>query len=403
MTGVGGKPQIVVNSRDITENRALEKQFLHAQRMEAIGTLAGGMAHDLNNILAPVLMVTGLLKTKLTSPQDQHILNMVENSAQRGAGIIRQLLMFSRGVAGERVAVQLRHLIKEMNDIMRETFPREITISNETPNSLWSVMGDATQLHQVLMNLCVNARDAMPKGGMLTIAARNLELGDNATQLHPQAKAGQYVVLSIEDTGQGIPQEIIGRIFDPFFTTKGVGKGTGLGLSTVIGIVKSHDGFVTVQSEPGKGTAFKFHLPVTKVLADAEPSSNEPSVPGQGELILVVDDEDPVSLSTRLILEQQNYRVLVAHNGKEALTTFVQHQNSIKVVLTDIMMPVMDGLALAWALRAIKPDIAIIAATGLDQEGKKAELQELGITEVLLKPCAPNMLLAAIGRALNRR
>jgi two-component system cell cycle sensor histidine kinase/response regulator CckA len=403
MTDNGGTPQIVVNSRDVTEHRTLEKQFLHAQRMEAIGTLAGGMAHDLNNILAPVLMVAGLLKIKLTSPQDQRILSMVENSAQRGADIIRQLLMFSRGVTGERVSVQLRHLTKEMADIMRETFPRGITIRHEAPGELWPVVGDATQLHQVLMNLCVNARDAMPKGGQLTLDAGNVELDDLGAELPPEAKAGRYVMLSVADTGQGIPPEIAGRIFDPFFTTKGIGKGTGLGLSTVLGIVRSHGGFVTVHSEPGKGTAFRVYLPVATVPAGAGPVETEAAVPGEGETILVVDDEAPVCLSTSLILEQQNYRVLVAHNGREALDLFLQHQHSIKVVLTDIMMPVMGGLDLARALRTTKPDLTIMAATGLDHEDSKLELKELGITEVLLKPYVPDALLAALSRALKRR
>lgn len=403
MTGDGGKPQIVVNSRDVTEHRTLEKQFLHAQRMEAVGTLAGGIAHDLNNILAPVLMVAGLLKIKLTSPQDQRILSMVENSAQRGADIIRQLLMFSRGVAGERAPVHLRHLTKEMTDIMKETFPREITISNETQADLWSVEGDTTQLHQVLMNLCVNARDAMPTGGLLSLGAKNVELNDTAAELHAEAKSGRYVMISVADTGLGIPQEIIDRIFDPFFTTKGVGKGTGLGLSTVLGIVRSHGGFVSVHSEPGEGTAFRVYLPVATVTSGTKPAEMEAPVPGEGETILVVDDEVPVCQSTALILEQQNYRVLVAQNGQEALDLFLQHQVDIKVVLTDIMMPMMGGLDLARSLRVIKSDLAIIAATGLDREANQVELKELGIEEVLLKPYVPNALLAAIGRALNRR
>ena len=403
MTGNGGPPQIVVNSRDVTEHRALEKQFLHAQRMEAIGTLAGGMAHDLNNILAPVLMVTGLLKIKLTSPQDQRILGMVENSAQRGADIIRQLLMFSRGVAGERVPIQLRHLTKEMADIMRETFPRGITIRHEAPGELWSVVGDATQLHQVLMNLCVNARDAMPRGGQLALGAGNVELGEPGVELPPEAKAGRYVMLSVADNGQGIPPEIIGRIFDPFFTTKGVGKGTGLGLSTVLGIVRSHGGFVAVRSEPGKGTAFSVYLPVAEAPAGAGPAGQAAPVPGGGETILVVDDEEPVCLSTSLMLEEHNYRVLVAHNGREALDLFMRHKDNINVVLTDIMMPVMGGLDLARALRAIKPALAILAATGLDHEDSKPELKELGIAEVLLKPYVPDALLGALSRALNRK
>ncbi len=399
----GGKVYRVVGvAEDITERKKLEEQFLHAQRMEAIGTLAGGMAHDLNNILAPVLMVAGLLKAKLASPQDQHILSMVESSAQRGAGIVRQLLMFSRGVAGERIPVQWRHLIKEMAGIMRETFPREITIHAEPANNLWPVVGDATQLHQVLMNLCVNARDAMTHGGLLIVKAENLTLTAEESLVHPKARAGRYVVLSVEDTGQGIPAEILGKIFDPFFTTKGIGKGTGLGLSTVIGIVNSHDGFVTVHSEPGKGTVFKVHLPATESAGTSQAEGREASDAGHGELILIVDDELPVSEATSLMLQQHNYKGLTASNGKEAVALFLEHQDRVKLVITDIMMPVMGGLALIRALRAIAPGFAIIATTGLDQEGKAAELKELDVTEVLLKPCAPNDLLAAVRRELDR-
>jgi PAS domain S-box-containing protein len=393
--------RIVGVAEDITEKRKLEEQFLRAQRMEAIGALASGMSHDLNNILAPVLMVPSVLRTKLESEKDRELLGLLEKSAQRGASLIRQLLLFSRGVSGQKVPVQLSHLIKEMVLIMRETFPREISIVVE-PGNVGPVRGDPTQFHQVIMNLCVNARDAMATGGKLTLGLKNVELqaGDRR---HPQARAGHYVVLIIADTGQGMTPEIQARIFDPFFTTKELGKGTGLGLSTVAAIVKSHEGFVTVYSEPGRGTAFHVYLPVESSAAELHESKKSEAVPkGNGELILLVDDEEPVTAAIRLILEQNNYRVLVAHNGKQAVSLFLEYQDGLKLVLTDIMMPIMGGLALAKALRAISPNLPVIAATGLEDEKRQAELAEIGIREILYKPCSPAELLSAVRRELDR-
>ncbi len=392
--------RVVGVAQDITERKKLEEQFLRVQRMEAIGTLAGGVAHDLNNILAPVLMVAGLLKGRLTAAADRNALAMVESSAERGAAIIRQLLMFSRGVAGQRVLVQLRHLLKEMTGIMVETFPREIAITSNAPNELWPVVGDATQIHQVLMNLCVNARDAMPGGGSLQLQARNTTLTAEEARFHSGAHAGRYTVLTVKDTGHGIAPEVIERIFDPFFTTKEFGRGTGLGLSTVMGIVKSHDGFVTVESQPGKGTVFEVYFPA----AEGEEAGNETrgAVPrGRNETVLLVDDEAQVRELSAQLLQEHGYRVIGAANGRDAMMRYLENQDVVRVVLTDLMMPVMGGLALVKALRGVKPDLPVIATTGLDTEAHQAELAECGITEVLLKPADPQELLAAVRRVLD--
>ncbi len=394
--------RVVGVAQDITERKKLEEQFLRGQRMEAIGALAGGVAHDLNNILAPVLMVAGLLKARLPSQRDQEALTLVESSAQRGAAIIRQLLMFSRGVAGDRVVVQLRHLLKEMASLMEETFPREIEITSFIPGELWPVTGDATQLHQVLMNLCVNARDAMPTGGRLTLEAQNTELAAADAGVHPEAKAGRYVLTTVTDTGHGIPPEVIHRIFEPFFTTKEVGKGTGLGLSTVLGIVRSHSGFVTVRSDPGKGTTFQVFLPAAEAGGDEAVAADAGQLPqGRGELVLVVDDEPHISTSIRLALEEHHYRVLTAGNGREALQVFLGNQDAIRLVLTDLMMPVMNGVGLVRVLRSLRADLKIIAMTGSSQEAGQAELAELGVPEVLAKPCSPEQLLIAVRRKLD--
>jgi CheY-like chemotaxis protein len=349
------------------------------------------------------MMIAGLLKPKLPDPEDQQALQMVEASVQRGAAIIRQLLMFSRGVAGERVIVQLRHLIKDMVGIMRETFPRDIAIVETIPGNLWPVLGDATQLHQVLMNLCVNSRDAMPAGGRLTLRAENAILTEADVAGHPTAIPGRHTLLIVEDTGQGIPREIIDRIFDPFFTTKELGKGTGLGLSTVLGIVKSHNGFITVQSEPGRGSTFRVHLPAQTGEAAEALVASAPPPGGRKECILVVDDEAHIRKSTQLLLEASNYEVLTAANGREALARLLENPDAIKLVVTDLMMPVMGGVDLARTLHRIKPELGVIATTGMDQDSQKDTLAALGVTEILLKPSTPPEILEAVRRVLDRR
>ncbi len=404
LADVAGERRLVVNSRDITESRQLEEKFRRVQRLEAIGTLASGVAHDLNNILAPMLMAAGMLKDKLPSARDREILAMVENGAQRGASIIGQLLTFSRGIEGARVSVQLRHLLKEMEHLMRETFPRGIKIGQNIPNNLWTVLADATQMHQVFMNLCVNARDAMPQGGKLLVSAQNIQLDDELAQLHAEAKAGPYVMVTVADTGTGIPPENIQRIFDPFFTTKGIGKGTGLGLSTVIGIVKSHGGFITVYSEPGRGTAFKVYLPATGSAGSVKKEDSKSPIPvGNEELILVVDDEAPILMATRGVLTRYHYRVLTAGSGEEAIKLFIQHSASVALVLTDIMMPGIGGVQLIRSLRIIKPAIKVIATSGLEQVDNRSEFAALGVTEILSKPCMPAVLLKAVNQALEEK
>ncbi len=388
---------------DLTERKQLEKQYLHAQRMEVVGTLASGVAHDLNNILSPILMACDILKDQLYAAQDLETVAMIEGSARRGASIIRQLLLFGRGVEGAHTQIHPAHLLKEMVKIMRETFPRNIEIVDASPTDLWTVQADATQLHQVLMNLCVNARDAMPEGGTLTAAAKNVTLGEDATRIDPRAKPGPYVEMSVADTGQGIEPEVLNRIFDPFFTTKALGKGSGLGLSTLLAIVKSHDGFVRVDTELGKGSIFRVFLPATTeayILPQSSPRSLLAS--GAGELILIVDDEAAIRAVLRRLLERQGYRVLMASNGQEALDLFRPFRDEIRLVITDLMMPAMDGIELVRSLKASKPDVKVIAATGLDVEANRAQLSALGVPELLVKPLPAEALLNAVRRQLRR-
>jgi PAS domain S-box-containing protein len=397
----GSVSRVVGIAGDVTENKKLEEQFLRAQRMEAIGTLAGGIAHDLNNILAPMLMVSGVLKPKLSDPEDLRLLNIVEASAERGSGIISQLMSFSRGTGGTRASVQLRHLVKEIMEMARETFPREIQIEGGVPGGLWTVAGNATQLHQMALNLCVNARDAMPDGGRLTLGGRNLEMDEEEARRHAEARPGRYVLFTVSDTGTGIPPEILDRIFDPFFTTKQPGKGTGLGLASVAGIVKGHGGFVTVYSEPGHGTTFRVYLPAESDRTVPEETAKRASPTGNGELILVVDDEANIRETVKAMLERKGYRVTTAANGEQALLELNNRSGEIKLVLTDIMMPVMGGFALIRSLRTIAPSLPVIACSGLPRGVDLDILGDARIGAFLSKPFDSSTLLNEVHRLLN--
>ena len=385
---------------DFTERKNLEEQFLRAQRLEAIGTLAGGVAHDLNNILSPILMSAGLLQHTAQDERDIRMLKMIEQSANRGAEIVKQLLTLSRGNFGDRASLQLRVLVKEMAGIMRETFPRNIELVVEVPADLPPVIGDATQIHQVLMNLCVNARDAMPEGGRLEIigSERTFKAGD--PPVSPEQRPGRFVCLAVTDTGGGISPENLSKIFDPFFTTKPIGQGTGLGLPTVLSIVKGHDGFITVESREGQGTRFAVYLPAAKTTATAAPVPVDRAARGSGQLILLIDDEPAIRTAARSLLERQGYLVITAVDGREALQRFEERSQQIALVLTDVMMPVMGGTVLVQALRKRAPTLPIIATTGMATDQSRMELLAMGVREILQKPCTPAELLGAVGRAL---
>jgi len=388
---------------DITEKKTFEAQFLRAQRMESIGTLAGGIAHDLNNILAPIMMSIEILKTTSEHPQATRILETIEVSAKRGADIVRQVLSFARGVEGERVEVQPKHLLRDLEGIIKDTFPKDIRMQFSVPNETWTILGDPTQVHQVLLNLCVNARDAMPNGGSLTVEVENCVLDEHYAAMNIQAKPGRYVVISVTDSGTGIPPGILGKIFEPFFTTKELNKGTGLGLSTVMAIVKSHDGIINVYSEPGKGAAFKVYLPAMEISSEArKEQSRQASLPrGNGETVLLVDDEASILTIASQTLQAFGYRVLTATDGAEALAIYLQHKNEIAVVLIDMMMPVMDGPAAIHALTRINPAIKIIAASGLNANGGVAKVSGAGVKHFLTKPYTAGTLLKTIRAILD--
>lgn len=392
------KSILVVNT-DITQKKQLEAQFLRAQRMESIGTLAGGIAHDLNNVLAPILMTAQLLETQLHDQRSQRLLPIVVANAKRGAALVKQVLSFARGLEGERTIVQVKHLILEIQQIAKETFPKSIELNTDIAPHLWTVSGDATQLHQVLMNLSVNARDAMPDGGTLSISASNLFIDENYARMHLEATVGAYIVITVADTGIGIPPAIVDRIFEPFFTTKVLGKGTGLGLSTVVGIIKSHGGFVNVHSEVGKGTQFKVYLPASEVVETQEAEEVE-SPTGHGELILVVDDEAAIREITKTSLLTYNYRVLTASDGIEAIALYAEYREEISVVLVDMMMPIMDGATTIRTLQKINPQVKIISVSGLVAGDKFATAAGTGVGAFLAKPYTANELVKVINLVL---
>ncbi|MCC5638866.1 response regulator [Nostoc sp. CHAB 5844] len=395
------QPQsILVVNTDITQKQQLEAQFLRAQRLESIGTLASGIAHDLNNVLAPILMTAQLLESQLQDERSRRLLPILTANAKRGAHLVKQVLSFTRGMEGERTLLQFKHLIIEIQHIVKETFPKTIEITTRLPQNLWVISGDATQLHQVLMNLCVNARDAMPNGGMLKIIAENLLIDQNYANMHLDAKVGPYVVVSVTDTGIGIPTEILDRIFEPFFTTKELGKGTGLGLSTVLGIVKNHGGFISVYSEEGQGSQFKIYLPAQEIAETVE--EVEPVFPGgNGELILIVDDEAAIRDITKTSLESYNYKAITASDGIEAIALYAEHRDEISLVLTDMVMPSMDGLTTIRTLQKINPNVKIIAISGLASSDKVNAAYDIGIKAFLSKPYTANQLLEAISVIKN--
>ncbi len=400
---ITGRPQsILIVNTDITEKKQLEAQFLRAQRLESIGTLAGGIAHDLNNVLTPIIMSSQLLlKTQIKGNKRQQLLTTIEKSAKRGAALVTQVLSFARGLEGKRTLLQVSHLLWEIRNIIKETFPKSIEVEIDISSDLWVVSGDATQLHQILMNLVVNARDAMPNGGTLKLKAENLSIDENYARMNSNASVGPHCVITVSDTGTGMTPEILSRIFEPFFTTKEQGKGTGLGLSTVLNIITSHSGFVTVESKVGKGTQFQVYLPAgsgTQTLLTLEQELPK----GQGELILIVDDEAAICEITQTSLETSNYHVLTAHDGIEAIALYVQHRNHINAVLMDMMMPDMDGLTTIRMLKQVNPDVLIITVSGLAESTQVNEAMNMGVQAFLPKPYTLHELLKTLHSVLRR-
>ncbi len=399
----GWPASILSIDTDVTDRKKLETQFLRAQRMESIGTLAGGIAHDLNNILSPILMAGDLLRQHVQSETGLRLLDNLGNSARRGADLVKQVLSFARGVEGARVSVQVRHIVREIEDIVTNTFPKNITVETDIPHGLPLIIGDPTQINQVLVNLSVNARDAMPDGGRLSISASQVELDSQYVAMNHGTAPGRYVMISISDQGVGMAGQVLEHIFEPFFTTKETGKGTGLGLSTVQAIMRSHGGFVNVYSEPRKGTVFKIYFPVSTELVvdglDREPAIEIPR--GRGELVLLVDDEVSILSVTRQTLQSFGYKVVVAEDGAAAIGIYAQQAAKIDLVLTDMMMPIMDGPTLIGALRRINPMVKVIASSGLASAGGANKAANVKVSHFLPKPYSATTMLRMVRQAID--
>lgn len=388
---------------DITELKRAEVHSLRAQRMESLGTLAGGIAHDLNNVLAPILMSIDLLKASVSDPESRSAIDAIESSAERGASLIRQVLSFARGVDGQRVPVDLGRVVREVERIGRDTFPKNVELTAVPAADLWPVLGDATQLHQVLLNLVVNARDAMPRGGRVGIHVDNVVIDNTDASLNPETRAGRFVLITVTDTGMGITSDIRERVFEPFFTTKEVGKGTGLGLSTTLAIVRSHGGFIGLASEEGRGTKVTVYLPAAhqRGAPAGTDASPEKAPGGHGELVLLVDDEETIRRVGASILERFGYRVMTAADGARALSIYSVRRDDVSLVLTDLAMPVMDGIDLIRALRAVDPHLPIVASSGLAGGGTTRPSIPGADVTFLAKPYSADALLRAIRDALD--
>ena len=383
-----------------TEKKQLEKQYYHAQRLESIATLASGVAHDLNNIFTPILATAQLLPLKLPDVDNEtkYLIDLLQNSVQRGAALVKQILSFSRGVENKFVVFQVRHVLNEIQQVIQETFPKSIEIQTDFSQELWTIYGDATQIHQILMNLCINSRDAMPDGGTLKISAENLAIDETYAQMDDEAEPGNYIVITVSDTGVGIPPETLKHIFEPFFTTKEQGKGTGLGLSTVIGIVKNYGGFVNVYSDE-EGTCFQVYLKASQAVEISQ--ENYSQIPrGNGETILVVDDEAVIRDVTKMSLEKYGYQVLTAIDGIDALAVYAQNIKEIQLILIDMMMPLMDGAKAIKTLKKLNPKVKTIMMSGSTSNNEKT-LEDIPMEAFLHKPYTAEEMLTTMNNVLN--
>ncbi len=394
----GDAEAIFAVNTDVTIRRRHEETALRAQRMESLGTFAGGIAHDLNNVLTPLLMSAQLLAADETDEGKKASLAVIEASAKRGAAMMRQVLEFARGVDGRRIHIDMHRLIGDAEAFCREAMPKSISVSSFVPPDAWKAVGDPTQLLQVLVNLVANARDAMPHGGTLRLTVENVHVADAFSLRVPNP--GRYVGFRVEDTGEGMPAEVLAHAFDPFYTTKGIGEGTGLGLATSASIVQSHGGSMQVYSEVGSGSRFDVLLPAAATPAESEldatpPATAEPPL-GTGQHVLIVDDEPDIRRAARIALEGHGYRVSVVSNGREALDYLAQFPGETQIILSDVAMPVMDGTALLAAVTQSHPQLPVLLTSGLSLGPKEAGARRGFLT----KPYSTDQLRSEIARLL---
>jgi PAS domain S-box-containing protein len=381
--------------------RELQQRQQRMQRLESIGTLAGGIAHDLNNTLAPIIMSTGLLKMLPLEPAAARHVATIESSAERGAALVKQVLGFARGLDGERLPIAVKHIVNDVANMLGSTLLKNVNVTVDVARDLPLVLANPTQLNQVLLNFSVNAAQAMQGRGEMKLVASEVVLDERSASRIPDGRPGAFVCVSVIDTGEGMPPEVLDRIFEPFFTTKPPGQGTGLGLSTSLGIIQNHSGFISVQSMVGAGSTFRVYLPVVEgPTARARTRVPTPAGTGSGELILVVEDEAAIARIVREVLQRQGFRVETARDGAEGVAMFAQRPDEFALVLTDMKMPVMDGAALIHAVRRIREDVRIIAMSGVDAALTDEHSSAVNnVTAVLSKPFQLDMLIRTVREA----
>lgn len=397
-------PAVQLMIKDISEKQRLETQLLRSQRLETIGVLVSGIAHDLNNLLTPLLLGVEMLKMGVNKNQLDEILGIIQNSAERGAEMVKQILIFASGAKKSTEPIQPKHILKEIHNIIRDTFPKDISLINPSTKELWLIEADATQLTQVLLNLCVNARDAMPQGGELKVFAENVFLDQTYLATRPELTgliAGAYVAFKVVDTGIGMSEEVLEQIFDPFFTTKDANKGTGLGLFTAQTIIKNYKGIIQVNSKLGEGSCFSFYIPAYEKKENATIiEASLPTYLGNGELVFIIDDELALCEIIKATLESANYQAIFAADGVEAIATYNEYKDKVAVVLLDLHLPLISGIALIRVLQKISPNIKIIITSGLARAEEISEALKQGAASFLAKPYVAQDLLKLINETL---
>ena len=392
---------IVVNARDSTERRRLEEQLRHSQKMEAIGQLAGGVAHDFNNLLTAILGYCHLMLDEIPDGDSlRDDLLEIEGAGNRAASLTRQLLAFSRRQMLQPQLVDINTLVKQLERMLRRLISEDVELVTALAQDLHRVTVDPASVEQILVNLVINARDAMPIGGRLTIETANVELDDTYAVTHVSMKPGPYVMLAESDTGHGMDAETRARVFEPFFTTKEQGKGSGLGLATVYGIVKQSGGHIWVYSEPGHGTVFKADLPQTAAASDAPGMPSDTTEPVGWETVLLVEDEDLVRVLAREVLRRHQYVVLEAHHGVEALKVAEHHPHDIHLLVTDVVMPQMSGRELAERLAVVRPSMKRLFMSGYTDHALVHDQVTRGFA-FLQKPFTPDVFARTVRSILD--
>ena len=403
---LGKVTKVVEVGRNITENTRLQAQLLQAQKMESIGRLAGGVAHDFNNVLSAIIGFGNLLELRMADDDpNRPYLDNILLSAEKAAGLTRSLLAFSRQQVIKPVLMDINEVIRRVEKLLVRIIGEDIRVQTDLSPSKLVVMADPLQMEQVLMNLATNARDAMPGGGQLVITTDQVLFDEDYIKTHGYGKPGRYALISFTDTGMGMDEEIQSRLFDPFFTTKEVGKGTGLGLAIIHGIVKQHEGYINLYSEPGTGTTFRIYLPAVETTGaqqEKDSGAKPLSTLHGSEIILFVEDDSEVRKVTKTLLEEFGYAVIEATDGQEAIHKFRLYHDIVDLLLLDVIMPGKNGVEVYAEARTIKPSVKVLFTSGYPADIIKARIAPEEELNFLSKPVAPQALLRTIREIIGK-